>query len=112
MKIPWWLWVLAGCVLVAGLLSPFASSLPDGLENTMERMNLSGSEGEPNAPLPDYETPGLASQRTSVFVASAVGIVVVFAATYLVGKVLARREHRALQDSEPDSTDAEPGRTP
>ena len=31
MKVAWWAWALLGLVLIAGLLAPFASSLPDGL---------------------------------------------------------------------------------
>jgi hypothetical protein len=108
-RIPWWLWGLAGCVLVAGLIAPFASSLPDGLESTMERMSLSGPEAEPNAPLPDYETPGLHSERASMFLAAAVGIVVVFAATYLAGRLLSRRKDRAPTASDENDTDGPAG---
>ena len=108
MRIPWWLWALAGCVLVVGLVSPFASSLPDGLESTMERMNLRGSEVEPNAPLPDYETPGLRGGRASIFLAAAVGIAVVFGATYLVGKVLSRRQKAVSAAPDPTRSDGEP----
>jgi len=108
-RIPWWLWALVGCVLVAGLVSPFASSLPDGLESTMERMNLRGSESEPNAPLSDYQTPGLHSGRASIFLAAAVGIVVVFGATYLVGKVLSRRPDAVSGAPDPDEPAGESG---
>jgi cobalt/nickel transport protein len=107
MRIPWWVWALAGCILVAGLVAPFASSLPDGLEKTIERMNLKVSEGGPASPLPDYETPGMGGKRIGVFVASAVGILVVFAATYLFGRLLSRRSRPEAPDPESAATETE-----
>ncbi len=107
MRIPWWAWVLAGCIVVAGLLAPFASSLPDGLESTIGRMNLNVSEGGPASPLPDYETPGMGGKRTGVFVASAVGILVVFAVTYLFGRLLSRRGKPGAPDPESAGAEAE-----
>lgn len=112
MRIPWWAWVLAGCVVVAGLVAPFASSLPDGLESVIERANLHVSESGPASPLPDYETPAIGAGRASVFVAGAIGIVVVFAATYVVGRVLSRRSKAGISDPQPEPADAEAEREP
>ncbi len=105
MRVPWWVWVLAGCIVVAGLVAPFASSLPDGLESTIERMNLGVKEGGSNSPLPDYEAPGVGSERVGIFAASAVGIVVVFAATYLFGRILSRREKARTSDPQSEQPD-------
>ena len=91
MRPPWWVWAIAGTVLVAGLLAPYASSLPDGLESVIERHHISVTRTEQPSPLPDYQTPGVANHRLSVLVASAAGILLVFGATWAIGRVLSRR---------------------
>jgi hypothetical protein len=111
-KVPWWAWVLLGCIVFAGLVAPFASSLPDGLEGVIERMGLSVSESAPASPLPDYETPGVGSKRMGAFVASAAGILVVFAVTYVVGRLLSRRARPGAPDPESAPPDSEPEEEP
>ncbi len=88
-KVAWWVWAVAGIVLVAGVFSRYASDSPDGLESVIESEGISVSEGA--APLPDYGTPGVEAEGVSVFVAAAVGIAVVFVVTYGLGKVLSWR---------------------
>jgi hypothetical protein len=95
MKVAWWAWALLGLVLIAGLLAPFASSLPDGLEGFMERHGLHAYQRTQPAPLPDYGTPGLAGPRLGTFIAAAAGTAVVFAVTLLFGRLLARRRSAA-----------------
>lgn len=112
MRIPWWVWVLAGCVVVAGLVAPFASSLPDGLERVIEQVDLHVSESGSASPLPDYETPGIGAGRASVFVAGAIGIIVVFGATYVIGRVLSRRSKAGVSDAQPGQANAEAERKP
>jgi len=90
MRIPWWVWVIAGVIVVAGLLSPFASSLPDGLESVMQREHLPEAETAQPSPLPDYQAPGVHNERASVFIATAVGVLVVVLLTLIIGRVLAR----------------------
>jgi len=91
-KVPWWVWALAGIVLVAGAFSRYASDSPDGLESVIESEGIPVAETDQAAPLPDYGTPGVEAEGVSVFVAAAVGIVVVFLVTYGLGKVLSRRQ--------------------
>ncbi len=94
MRVPWWLWALAAALLAAGLLSPLASSLPDGLESVIERHSIPVvGTGQP-APLPDYQTPGVRSERLGVFIAAAVGTIVVAAVALLIGHLLGRAASR------------------
>jgi cobalt/nickel transport protein len=90
MRIPWWVWAIAGVVLLAGLLSPFASSLPDGLESVIHRERIPVAETQQPAPLPDYGTPGVRNERVGVFIAAGVGVVVVALITLAIGQILTR----------------------
>jgi hypothetical protein len=91
MRVPWWLWVLAGVVLVGGLLAPLASSRPDGLASVIQQQRIPMAETKHPALLPDYRTPGLAGERASLFVAAGVGILAVFAVTWIIGRLLSHR---------------------
>ncbi len=85
---------LAVSVLLALLLSPFASSRPDGLEWVAEaRGFLHLSEGEPplQAPIPDYILPGVESERLATGLAGLVGTLLVFGAGWSVARFLRRR---------------------
>jgi len=90
MKVPWWVWAIAGVIVVAGLLTPFASSLPDGLECVIHRQQIPVAETQRPSPLPDYQAPGVRNERASVFVAAAAGVLVVVLLTLIIGRVLAR----------------------
>ena len=90
MRIPWWVWVIAGVVLVAGLLAPFASSLPDGLESVIHREQIPVAETEQPSPLPDYQAPGVRNERASVFIAAAAGVIAVVLVTLVIGRLLSR----------------------
>ena len=97
-RVPWWAWALVGCIVVAGVAAPFASSLPDGLEAALERWGLAENERTQPAPLPDYATPGVESEKPSVFIAGAVGILVVFGLTFALSRLLARRQAAPVPD--------------
>ena len=87
---------LGVCLLVAFLLSPWASSLPDGLEKVIEKLAPGGESREadssPPAPLPDYGVPGVGSEWLSTGLAGLAGTVVVFAAVLLLARMLARKK--------------------
>lgn len=100
MRIPWWVWALAAIVLLAGLLSPFASSLPDGLESVIERESVPVAERAQPSPLPDYQTPGARDERLGVFIAAAAGIIVVALVALAIGHLLARAAARS-EDHDP-----------
>lgn len=87
-------WVAVGVIisLVAVLLSPLASSAPDGLERVAE--DLGFIETGLNAPyqiLPDYTIPFLGETPLSTIVAGAVGALVVLGLMVVVGKMLEKR---------------------
>ena len=90
----WWHWTLLVAVLVAGLLSPFASSWPDGLERVAEFPGFGArAEGGPalHTPMPDYLFPGLTSERLATITAGVLGTLLVFAMLCGLGWLLARR---------------------
>jgi len=81
MKLRGMLFGLAAALLIALLLSPFASPWPDGLEKVAaDRGFLHKGEGKPvlAAPIPDYAWPGIKSGRLAMRIAGVVGTLVVF----------------------------------
>jgi cobalt/nickel transport protein len=89
-------WLFAGAalglsLLVAGVLSPFASSSPDGLERVALDKGFS-EKGEAEAawkwsPLAGYEIHGFASQRLAGACAGVLGTTLVFGAAYAVARL-------------------------
>lgn len=93
-------WVVGGLALAlvaAVLISPFASSLPDGLEWAIERLGVEPEPVEPvlAAPMPDYTPRGLENLRLAGSIAGAVGTVVVFVAAFLLARGLGTRSSLA-----------------
>lgn len=85
---------LTVALFLAIVLSPFASSWPDGLEKVAgDKGFLSKCEGKPAlaAPVPDYAWPGVKSEHSATRVAGAVGTLVVFALAWGIGTVLAKK---------------------
>jgi len=107
MRAFWWVWGLAGLVVVAGVLALRASPLPDGLDTTIARLKLPLHETAPNAPLPDYAVPGIRHSGVSTFIAAGIGLLMVFAVTYLIGRLLSRRSHST--PPEPETENAQHG---
>lgn len=89
-----WLAGLVLALLVAGLLSPWASSWPDGLERVADGLGFHRYERETPvvaAPLPDYRVAALSDERWSTAAAGVVGTLVVFGAAAILGFALRRR---------------------
>ncbi len=82
-------------LVLAFLLSPLASSLPDGLEKVIETIAPSAHVEDPDspgaAPLPDYTVTGLKNDWLSTGLAGVIGTVGVFAVAFLIGKALSRK---------------------
>ena len=86
---------LMAAIFLALVLSPFASSWPDGLEKVAEDKGfLEKGEVKPvfNSPIPDYAWPGLESEKLATSAAGVAGTLMVFAMGYGVAALLKRRE--------------------
>jgi hypothetical protein len=87
----WWIAGLAIAALVVILLAPLASSDPDGLERVAEDQGFLGAARQAlYSILPDYTIPGL-DGNLSTIVAGLIGVAIVFALMFGLGRVLARR---------------------
>ena len=90
----WWLAGLAVAAIVVVILAPLASSDPDGLERVA--LDTGFAEQGTDAGfeiLPDYSVPILGDGPLSLIAAGLIGVVLIFAAMWLLGRVLARRSH-------------------
>jgi hypothetical protein len=88
----WWLAGLALATAIVILLAPMASSAPDGLERVAQDAGFA-VQGEAAAfeLLPDYSVPLLGDGNASLVVAGLVGVALLFGASLLLGRLLARR---------------------
>lgn len=89
--------------LGAALLSPLASSSPDGLERVAEDKGFLGrAQDAPFSILPDYTIPGL-DGNISTIIAGVVGLVIVFALVYGITMVVRSRSASRQQTSSTNS---------
>jgi hypothetical protein len=102
-----WVGIVAALVL-AGVVSFYASSSPDGLEKVatdegfIDRAEDSGTD----SPLADYGTSGVEDERLSVGIAGVIGVFVTFAAAGGIFWLVARKNPERGNGSEA------PGREP
>lgn len=85
---------LAVALILAALLSPFASSLPDGLERVAKDLGfIEKGEGAEvvRAPIPDYRMPGLDSEGVSTAASGAAGTLAMFGIGLGVACLLRRK---------------------
>ncbi len=84
--------ILIGLLISLGLaaiISPFASSLPDGLEWVAGKLGFIERERQlVKAPLPNYEMPVVKNTRFSTALAGIAGTLIVFGVTILFMFVL------------------------
>ena len=92
MRRAWW---LVGLLLVAAVvvvLAPLASSDPDGLERVAQDVGFADVGQEASFELlTDYSVPLLGDGAASLIAAGLIGAALLFAATWLLGRVLSRR---------------------
>jgi len=84
-------WVISGIIisLLAVLISPMASSNPDGLEKVAEGIGLiNKNTSSPYELLPDYTIPFLGETGLSTILAGFVGVIVVIGVLFLLGRRL------------------------
>lgn len=89
--------VFVTAVLVAAVFSPWASSLPDGLEKVaIEKGFVHKGEGKGIGPafIPDYLFPGIENQALATSVAGVLGTLVVFGLAYKFAGGSRRAEDR------------------
>ncbi|HIC88263.1 MAG TPA: cobalamin biosynthesis protein CbiM [Anaerolineae bacterium] len=87
-----WMQVGLGIALVIALLSPLASSAPDGLERVAEDHDfLSRAMGPFYGIIPDYLFPGISNEALATIVAGIVGTLLLFALGWFLGRRLQRR---------------------
>lgn len=80
-------------ILIA-VLAPFlASSNPDGLESTAEKILNPGIEegGIYESPMPDYIVPALGEEPVSGSIAIVVGVIITFIIAYVIGYLVKNR---------------------
>ena len=88
--------------LIIAVLAPFlASSNPDGLESTAEKV-MPNPETEPvlESPLPDYTLPALGDSPFGGVVSMIIGTILVLAIAYGVGAVFRGREAASEEGGE------------
>jgi hypothetical protein len=91
-----WLAGLGVVVLVVVAAAVFASPAPDGLERVAADVGFADQASDaPTGLLAGYEIPALAGSDISTILAGILGIVVLFLAMVLLGRVLARRNRAA-----------------
>lgn len=87
----WVIVALAIAVLVVVGAALWASADPDGLERVAEDIGFIGAgQDSPFAVIADYVFPGLDGPMATIL-AGVIGIVVLFALAWGIGKLLARR---------------------
>jgi cobalt/nickel transport protein len=87
---------LFAALLLAILISPFASSFPDGLERVAEDKGfLEKGEIQPAmaAPVPDYALPGIKNKKLATSAAGVMGTLFVFGAAYGFAALIKRKEN-------------------
>lgn len=85
MKSKWWLIALIVCLLIA-IISPLASSSPDGLERVAEDKEfIELAEEAPFEVIADYVFPWIENESVATIVAGITGTVLLFGFAYGIG---------------------------
>ena len=85
MKSKWWLIAFVVCLMVA-IISPLASSAPDGLERVAEDKEfIELAEDAPFEVIADYVFPWIENESVATIAAGITGTVVLFGIAYGLG---------------------------
>lgn len=81
-------------LILATVVSPFASASPDGLEKVAEEHAIEAAEKPlwTASPVPDYTMPGITHEGLATGTAGILGTLVVLALGAGLGRVLVRRQ--------------------
>jgi cobalt/nickel transport protein len=86
--------MLALSLVIAGGLSWFASTHPDGLEKVAQDLGFAAKAQNPShTVLPDYTVPGQKG-FLSKSMAGIIGVIVTFGVVFLVGQLMSRRRKK------------------
>ena len=95
MRLKWWHIGLLLALAVA-LISPLASSSPDGLERVAEDKGfIETAEDSPYSLIADYVFPGIGNEAAATILAGIVGTVILFGLTYGIARLLRLRRREA-----------------
>ncbi len=87
----WWLSGLGAALLLA-TISPLASSSPDGLEKVAGQQGfIDHATKSPFQIVAGYLFPGIHNETLATIVAGWLGVLVVFGAVYLIGRMISRK---------------------
>lgn len=76
-------------LILAGLIAPFASSSPDGLEKVAEEQGfIERAASFLTGLIPDYEVSFIGNEYLAVGLAGVIGVLIVFAVVYGLGKYI------------------------
>jgi len=93
----WWQIGLIACLMVA-LLSPLASSSPDGLERVAEDKGFLGlGEEAPFQIIADYVFPGIENEAVATILAGLIGTLILFGVVYGIAWLLKSRRREAAK---------------
>ncbi len=91
MKFKWWHGALVLAFLLA-VLSPWASSAPDGLERVAEEKGfIHVALGAPYKIIADYVVPGVANEAAATILAGILGTLILFGIGYGLAKLLRKK---------------------
>ena len=91
MKVKWWHVALLASLFLA-LISPLASSSPDGLEKVAEDEGFMAKAGEaPYELVADYVFPGVRNEALATVLAGLVGTLLIFGVTYGLARLVRSR---------------------
>jgi hypothetical protein len=92
MKLKWWHIGLLICLAIA-LLSPLASSSPDGLEKVAEEKGFIEEALEPfYQVIPDYVFPGVENEAVATIIAGLIGTLILFGMAYGLAQLVRSRK--------------------
>jgi hypothetical protein len=90
MRFKWWHGALIAALFLA-VLSPLASSSPDGLERVAEDKGFMETACEAVFEIiPDYAMPGAGNEAVSTILAGVIGTLILFGAGYGLAKLLSK----------------------
>lgn len=79
------------------ILTPFASTFPDGLEKVSEHMEIEEPEPVWTGLMPDYALPGIENPYIATLLSGFIGVFLVLATSWVMGRVVIYRR-RAKQE--------------